>query len=309
MKNEILHAQYQQLLDEGIAKSTKRAHVGDSKRFWEYAKKVHGLNENYPVPIDVALKFILDHVKATQDHPALKVNTLKRYLASVSSIQQTYGHGSLLANPQIKMLLKRARRALPNQQPQSKKPITAEILKKLIQTCDDSLHGVRDKAILYLGFSSGGRRRSEIVKLNIEDVQETKTGYLLTLRKSKTDQDGKGMTVPLTGSAAIALKQWLTISNIPSGSLFRGIRSNNVLNDMPFDGSSINRMVKRRVLKAKLNPPDYSAHSLRSGFLTESINQGVPLFQAMAMTGHRSVSGSARYYKSTENLAVNLIIE
>ena len=311
MKKQTLTKQYQQLLDAGVSKATKRAHDGDTRRFWAYAKG-QGVTENYPVPIDLVLQYILDNLNPDKSGPKLKVATLKRYLASLSVKQQTFGHPSILANPKIKILLRRAKRALPNQQPQRKKPITAAILKQLLQTCDDSLHGIRDKAILLLGFSSGGRRRSEITQLQVEDIQKNKTGYLLTLKKSKTDQEQKGMTVPLNGLAATALSQWLNKTKIKSGNLFRGIKTNNTLNDLPIDGSTINRMVKRRIKQANLNPTDYSAHSLRSGFMTTAINKGVPLLQAMKMTGHKSIDVAQQYYRETEienNLASNLLSE
>ena len=309
MKNKILDKRYHDLLDAGIAPSTKKAHEGDVRRFWAYVKTKHHKKEKYPIPVDLILQFILDHAD-NKNGPTLKVATLKRYLASLSVTQQAHGHPSILANVQVKMLLRRAKRALPNQAPNKKKPITAAILKKLIQTCDRSLHGVRDKAILYLGFASGGRRRSEISNLQVNDIEKTTSGYLITLRQSKTDQEKKGMNVPLTGNAAKALTVWLKKSKIQEGFIFRGIRTNDALNAYPMNGSSISRMVKRRIVLAGLNKKDYSAHSLRSGFMTESINQGVPLLQAMQMTGHSSYDVAAKYFYNTEienNLAVNLI--
>ena len=93
----------------------------------------------------------------------------------------------------------------------------------MLETCDDTLVGVRDRAVLLVGFTSSGRRRDELAKLRIEDLSKVGGGYLLYLRKSKTDQGGKGFEVPIQGQAATALSAWLVQCGIRSGAPFRGI--------------------------------------------------------------------------------------
>ena len=79
----------------------------------------------------------------------------------------------------------------------------------MLEICDDSLYGIRDRAILCVGFASGGRRRSEIANMQIEDLQKINDGYLIHLRQTKTDQAGKGKSIPVQGIAAQALNQWI----------------------------------------------------------------------------------------------------
>jgi len=99
------------------------------------------------------------------------------------------------------------------------------ILERMVATCTDGLHGVRDKAILLVAFGSGGRRRSEIANFQAEDLRESEDGYILRLRKNKTDQEGDGNDVPVFGKAARALDTWLKASGVQSGHLFRGINN------------------------------------------------------------------------------------
>jgi len=310
MNPDELEQRYQQLIHDGIAPSTARAHQKDRKRFWDYCLNKHGVEPTYPVPIQLVLNYILDNISDSDGSNILKVSTVKRYVASVSVEQQARGHDSLLSNPKIKILFRRAKRALPNQYPKKKRPITANVLQQLLATCDDSLRGVRNKAILSVGFA-GGRRRSELVKLKVDDMSKTDNGYTLTLKKSKTDKHCKGITVPLTGFAAQTLNTWLVHSGIREGNVFRGITPDNKINTGAMHGSSINNMIKACIKKAGLNQDEYSAHSLRSGFMTEAINQGISLQEAMLLSGHKDVHVAHGYYRETElenNRATSLMI-
>ena len=106
--------------------------------------------------------------------------------------------------------------------------------------------GLRDKAILLVGFYGGGRRRDELSNLRLSDLALEQDGYQLTIRKSKTDQQGKGHTVPLSGETACAVKAWLLASGLRDGKLFRGIKPDDTLYPA-LSGTSINNMVKRRI--------------------------------------------------------------
>ena len=123
----------------------------------------------------------------------------------------------------------------------------------------------------------------------MEDISKIDNGYTLTLKKSKTDKQCKGMKVPLTGFAALALKTWLVRSGIRDGYVFRGIMPDNRIKQSPIHGSSINNLIKTCIKKVGLNKDEYSAHSLRSGFMTEAINQGISLQEAMQLSGHKEV--------------------
>ena len=159
--------------------------------------------------------------------------------------------------------------------------------------------GIRDKAILLVGFSSGGRRRAEIASFKVEDLKPVDEGYLITISKSKTDQDAKGHTVPVYGEAAHALKMWLVKSGIRSGPLFRGIKTNNTFYK-GISGRSINLIVKRHIERVGLDPAPYGAHSLRAGFITEASRQGIQLSEAMMLSGHKSVNVALGYCRQSD---------
>lgn len=118
-----------------------------------------------------------------------------------------------------------------------------------------------------------GRRRSEIANLTTNDIRKTKDGYLISLAKSKTDQEADGFSVPISGDAALALKQWLLKSVIREGKLFRGIKADLTLYHA-ITGTSIYKIVKKRIKLIGLDEILYGAHSLRAGFITESVNSG-----------------------------------
>lgn len=296
------------LIDAGISESTKRAYRGDVRRFWQWAKKTHSLPEHYPVNVNIMMNFLFDHLEGKHGKK-LKIVTLKRYLTSLSVEHLQQGFPSILANPQIKLTLRRARRALPDQQPHQKVAATADILRALVSTCDDSLRGIRDMAIMLLGFSAGGRRRDELASLTMNDIQKTDDGYLITITRSKTDQKGKGLTLPVNGEAAQALSTWLMKSGIREGHVFRGIRNNGGLNHH-ISGRSICRIIQRAAEKAGFDARQFGGHSLRAGFMTEAVTQNVPLPEAMVLSGHKTLEVAQAYYRDGDikrNRANNLL--
>ena len=277
-------------IEQGTAKSTRRAYDRDVKYFWTWMNSHLSQNECYPATTEDVIQFCLYHLN--EDSPRrLKVSTLRRYLASLSIAHQEEG----LPNYQVKLLLKRTK-AARIERPVQKAAITQDILEKILMTCDNSLIGVRDRAILLLAFYSGGRRRSEIVDLSVSDISRTKEGYDITLRKSKTDQDAMGFTVPLSGIPATALNTRLVKSGLREGKLFRGIKSNGTLYPA-LTGTGIYKMVKKRVQLAGLNEELYSAHSLRAGFITDSVQNGNSIYKTMQYSGHKDINTAQRYIR------------
>ena len=307
--------EYSAIIEAGTAKSTRRAYARDVIYFWAWAKLALEQDVHYPVSEEVVIKFILNHIG--QMSPALekqlikdgckrhkgplRIPTLRRYLASLSIAHQEAGVDTPTQAPKIKILMRRAKRAHSDNRPNKKAAITKEILEAMLETCDDSLTGVRDRALLLVAFTSGGRRRDEIAHLYIEDLRKVDEGYILHVRRSKTDQTGKGFDVPIVGAAAHALNAWLVQSGLRSGILFRGIRNTGKLND-GISGSAINRLIRRRVELAGFDPDLFGAHSLRSGFITEAARSGANLGDAMALSGHRCAEVASGYYREASIL-------
>jgi integrase len=177
--------------------------------------------------------------------------------------------------------------------------LTKAPLEAMLATCTDGLIGLRDRALLLFAFSSGGRRRSEVVGAQLENLTKVDDQtYTYHLTHSKSDQTGSQYNPdadkPLVGPAAEALTTWLEAARIPSGAIFRRIRGSKIAGSL--SGQAVWLIVKRRAALAGLDG-DYGAHSLRSGFVTEAGRQNVALGEAMSLTGHRSVQSFLRYFR------------
>ena len=202
---------YSALISAGTAHSTRRAYQRDVAYFWAWAKLALKQNETYPAHEDTVIRFVLDHVgnmKTTIDKQLvkegfkrklgpLKITSIRRYLISLSVAHQEAGHCSPTKSSKVKILLRRAKHASSHKSTNKKAAITRDMLLSMISTCDDSLTGVRDRALLLVAFTSGGRRRDELVNIKINDLTKVDGGYVLRIRKSKTDQGGKGFEVPV----------------------------------------------------------------------------------------------------------------
>lgn len=161
----------------------------------------------------------------------------------------------------------------------------------------DALLGLRDRAIILLGFAAA-LRRSEIARLEVRDVERTGRGLLLTIRDSKGDRARRGETVAVPRGRArcpvAALDAWLAAAEISAGPVFVRCDGGRV-GDRPLDGSSVGRLVRRRVAAAGLDASLFGAHSLRSGFLTSAAEQGASLWKLREVSRHRSTAALERY--------------
>lgn len=176
--------------------------------------------------------------------------------------------------------------------------MVAEPLQALLATCTDGLRGVRDRALLLLAWSGGGRRRSEVVGLQVTDVRRLDADtWLYALGTTKTDTTGVRREKPLKGAAAHALATWLAAAPATSGPLFRRLHRGGRVGTTALTPDHVARIVQRRAKLAGLDG-DWAAHSLRSGFVTEAGRQGVPLGEVMAMTEHRGVGTVMGYFQA-----------
>jgi integrase len=122
----------------------------------------------------------------------------------------------------------------------------------------------------------------------------------IQLGRTKTgDADDEGR-VFLVGPPVEALREWLERADIRKGPIFRAIDRWEAIEERALTPQSINLVVKRRCLMAGLDPKDFAAHGLRSGYLTEAARQGVALPEAMQQSQHRSVQQAASYYNEAE---------
>jgi len=242
--------------------------------------------------------------------------TVRRRLALWSSLHRWRGLEGPFSNPSIRNALRLAIRAADR--PRARKSpsaITRDVLDRLLASCGRGRAvDLRDRALLLLAFGSGGRRRSEIAKLKVEDLEEREPAptdpstpegdklpvLAIRLRRTKTASADAGESVFVVGRPVEALRAWLAFSKIDSGPVFRRINKWGNIGAAALDPQSVNAMIKSRCAIAGLDPGEFSAHGLRSGYLTEAARVGVALPEAMQQSRHRSVQRAARYYNEGE---------
>lgn len=279
---------------------------------WDAAQKA--VDASHGMPDGVA--------EALRDSGALKSRgphapaTVKRRLSLWSTMHRWRGLDGAFHAPQIRAALRLAVRAAARPRSRkSERAITADVIEKLLATCWMGRPAdIRDRALILLAFASGGRRRSEIAALRFEDIVTSENvpadpadltkGLLpcrrLRLGRTKTSNADDDASAFLIGRPVEALEAWLALAKIGSGPVFRRIDQWDTILPAGISGQSVNLMLKKRIALAGLPPELYSAHGLRSGFLTEAARQGVALPEAMAQSQHRSVAQAARYYNDAD---------
>ena len=235
-----------------------------------------------------------------------KFSTLKRRIASISVIHKMKGHYLDTKHPIIMENLHGIKRVKGSNQ-KAKKPLLINNLKAIINKIDEITQSdkkkLRDKAIILLGFS-GGFRRSELVNIEIEDVDFVSEGVKIFVKRSKTDQSGEGMikAIPYFENKLFCpvtkLKDWINFIEIKSGKIFE------------ISDKSVSLIIKKYVSYAGLDPNKYGGHSLRSGFATTTAESGAEERNIMAMTGHKTTQMVRRYIHEAnlfKNNALNKI--
>jgi len=289
--------------------NTDRAHEQDLTYIKGWAEIVRGELWALPIPVGTVLAFIAWHlapdpitdarlvaqgVKAKVGPHSLA--TIKRRLASLSVAHRGQSENPT-RHPSVRDLLAQSARALASKGITQRQAdaATLDVIDRLLRTCGTDLRGIRDRAILLVGVSAGGRRRSELSALDMADLKPVESGYILTVRRSKTDQLGEGLDVPVLGRAGAALAVWLEAAGITEGRVFCGLRNGRMA--AALSGAAISRMVMKRARQAGVEG-QFSAHSLRSGFVSQAARGGVGLLDTMALSGHRSMDVARKYYRA-----------
>ncbi|MBV9547079.1 MAG: tyrosine-type recombinase/integrase [Chloroflexi bacterium] len=183
-----------------------------------------------------------------------------------------------------------------------KAPAKVDELKLMLGVVPDTRVGLRDRALLLLGFA-GAFRRSELVSLEVSDLEFSQAGLIVTLRKSKTDQEGRSrrLGIPFGSTEKTcpvrAVKAWLDAARIGSGPVFRSLDRFQRVQPKRLSAERVALIVKRRAKQAGLDPARYAGHSLRAGLATSAAAGGASERTIMAQTGHRSADMVRRYIR------------
>ena len=298
-------------LQNSKANNTVRAYKSDFNDFGLFCAK-NGFKSLPSEPKIVSLYLTYLSTKN------IKMSTLKRRLVSIGVIHKLKGHYLDTKHPSIIeniMGIKRRKGSIQK----AKKPLLISHLKQIINIIDEEkieeIKKYRDRSIILIGFS-GGFRRNEIVSLDYEDLDFVPEGLKINLRRSKTDQFGKGFTkaLPFFDSSqycpVVSLKNWLEISKINSGPVFRRFIKGSKLSENRLTDQTVALLIKEYLNLTGINGKNYSGHSLRSGFATSAAESGVEERSIMAMTGHKSTEMVRRYIKEAnlfKNNALNKI--
>jgi integrase len=329
------------LAREGIGENSLRALASDLAYLEAWALAATGSPLPWPAPEALALKFVAHHLwdpaqretNANHGMPAeiadflrvqdlLRVEgphapaTVRRRLSSWATLHHWKGAKGPFASPALRSAIRLSVRAAARPRTRkSKRAVTADVLENLLQTCkSDRLVDTRDAALLLVAFASGGRRRSEVAKLRIEQLVEEAPVpsdpadpnspavpcISIVLGRTKTGQADEDRRALLVGRPVEVLNEWLLRADISKGPIFRAIDRWGGIEDRALTPQAVNLILKRRVALAGLDPKDFAAHGLRAGYLTEAARRGVALPEAMQQSQHRSVQQAASYYNDAE---------
>jgi integrase len=186
--------------------------------------------------------------------------------------------------------------------PERKRPLLAEDLREILLDLPETKLGKRDRALLLLGFT-GAFRRSELVALDVSDLEETREGLIVTIRKSKTDQEGQGRRLSIPPGAEEAncplwaFNTWRAVAGIETGALFRVMNRHDQVLEKRLSGEGVGLVVKRHVEALGFDPAQFAGHSLRAGLATSAAAVGKSERAIMSQTGHRSLTTVRRYIR------------
>jgi site-specific recombinase XerD len=275
------------------AENTLRGYRGDWKDFCGWC----GQRELCPLP--ATPETVAGYIADCAGH--LKVGSIQRRLNAIAEAHKAVGIESPTSAGMVRNTIKGIRRTMGTAVVQKAAALTDDI-RSMVSMTDAGLIGVRDRAMILLGFA-GAFRRSELVGLNVDDCEFGKDGLTITLRRSKTDQDGMGRKVGIPYGSnpdtcpVRTVQAWMEESGIAVGPLFRSITRHGKLRPGRLAGIDVARVVKKLAVRAGLDAAKYAGHSLRAGHATTAAIAGASERSIMNQTGHRSVQMVRRYIR------------
>ena len=292
----------------GTSQVTLRIYDRDWKAFCSWCQK----HKAKPVPAK-AQTVVLYMTQLKRD--GKKAATIDLALVAISRAHKLAGHDSPVGSSSVREARKSIRRHI-GCAPTKKQALLLEELLLLADAQPDTLRGLRDRALLLVGFF-GAFRRAELVSLDISDLVFKKKGMLISLSRSKTDQQGQGRCIAIPKfrrsrpCPVASVKQWIQkLEEVSSaqGPLFRSIDRHENVGERLSD-KAVALIIKRVVSRSELNidPEDVAGHSLRSGLATSAAHKGVPQWLIAKQTGHRSMRVLLGYIQDGRALEDNVI--
>lgn len=229
-----------------------------------------------------------------------KASTISRRVAAIAYAHRLKGQDPPMSSEPVRAVLRGIRRRI-GVAPVRKAPATAAAIAAMLERVPESITGIRDRAILLIGFAAA-LRRSELVSLKVQDIEAHPDGVLLHISRSKTDQEGEGAVIPIPRGGRLqpveALENWLRAhegnQTRNSGSdvnrpLFVSIAKGGRISNQALSDRAVADIVKRYAAAAGFDPKQFAGHSLRAGFVTSALEDGADPFKVMDITRHRRI--------------------
>jgi integrase len=290
----ILRQQERDYASRSKAESTKRAYRSDWRDFERWCRS-HQLIA-LPATADTVTAYLTERAR---DH---RVPTLTRRVSAISQAHQLAGFESPTQTPRVRTVMAGIRRALGTACVR-KLPAVTDVIRAMIAHLRPGTMGIRDRALLLVGFA-GAFRRSELVALNAEDFALGPEGLTITIRRSKTDQEGYGERIGIPYGSnpdtcpVRALQAWLeALKPAPAEPLFRSVNQAQIIQSGRLCAAAVALVVKRYTRAAGLDATQYAGHSLRAGLATAAAAADVSERVIMKQTRHRSVQMVRRYIR------------
>jgi integrase len=285
--NPILTSAVNEYVRDSLASNTRRAYLSDLAEF-----------ERRGGSVPASVETVAAYLAARAD--VLAVATLVRHVASISKAHDARGLPNPTRSELVRATLRGIRRTKGCAQREAK-PLLRDDLLLALDAMGESIKDIRDRALMLIG-CAGALRRSELVGLDVGDIEHVRQGIVLTLRRSKTDQDGAGRKIGIPYGRTrwcpvAALESWLTASAITEGAAFRPVDRHGRLHAARLSGEAVSLIVRERAAAAGLDPTPYSGHSLRAGLATSAAQAGVPTWRIRAQTRHASDAMLTRYIR------------
>ena len=290
-----------QYIEAATAESTRRAYRSDWEHFvsWCMERKAEPLPATPELAADYAACLAAQY----------RVSTIERRLAAISKVHQAAGVEPPTRSLLVRETMKGIRRKV-GVAPTRKAAIRVLHLRQWAQGLPDGLQGLRDRALVLLGYA-GAFRRSELVGLDVADVEITLEGAKVILRRSKTDQEGEGQVKAIgyglhpKTCPVKAVQEWLSSAGITAGPIFRAVDRHGHLSEGRLSDKAVGLVVKRLAVSIGLDPEQVGGHSLRAGFTTDEYHAGTSEALIQSQTGHKSSTVLRQYRREADLFAFN----
>jgi integrase len=273
-----------------VSHNTRRAYRSDVADFLKWGGEI-------PSSPEMTAQYLADRAATLSPY------TLARRLVAFSQAHRVLG----ATNPCVFEIVRATMRGIRRVRGLARRrvdPLLREDLMAVLECIPDTTRGIRDRALLLVGFA-GAFRRSELATIQMDDVQFVPEGLLVSLPRSKTDQEGEGRSVAIPWArnracAVQALRAWIDHAGLSTGAVFRGIRKTGQVSDRAVSAGSVALLIKDYVRRAGFDASRFSGHSLRAGLVTSAAKCGVSGWKIRQQTGHKSDAMVQRYIRDAD---------